>query len=160
MSPNEYQSGDSCSVIVEQYMSRSVVVVNDCDSVRVALQKFGEEKISALPVINSSGAFVGIVTVGDLLRSVTTTEQALESKYPHFDDCLWAVDLIQRRLGSDPVSTVMTEVVATISPEDTMKSAAEKMLDFQVHHLPVVMSDGELVGLLSTTDFVRWARAQ
>ena len=148
---------DSRSVIVQQYMSRSVVTVSERDDVRTALQKLGEEKIGALPVTNAAGAFCGIVTIGDLLRAVVATDKAIGSHYPHFDDCLWAVDLIQRKLGSDPIRSVMTEVVATVSPEDSMQFAAEKMLDFKVHHLPVVMTNGELVGVLSTTDFVRWA---
>jgi CBS domain-containing protein len=48
----------------------------------------------------------------------------------------------------------MTEVVSTISPEQTMHEAARVLIQNGVHHLPVVTSKGALVGVLSSSDFV------
>jgi CBS domain-containing membrane protein len=146
---------DRAETLVQEWMSPVVITVNQNDTVRDALNKLGEHRISALPVVDSDKRFVGIVTIADFLRSVISTDQALDSNYPHYDDCLWAVDLIQRKLGTDKVGSVMTEVVATVKPGDSMCDAARNMFGLGLHHLPVVGSNGQLAGILSSTDFVR-----
>ena len=108
-----------------------------------------------MAVTDGGEEFAGIVSAADLIRTVLDTEAILDSDYPHYDDCLWAVDLIQERLGTDPVTRVMTEVLVTVRPETTMHHAACIMLNHQVHHLPVVDHHGKLVGMLSATDFLR-----
>lgn len=146
---------DRADTLVQEWMSPVVITVNQNDTVRDALNKLGEHRISALPVVDGESRFVGIVTIADFLRSVITTDQTLDSNYPHYDDCLWAVELIQRKLGTDQVGTVMTEVVATVKPNDSMCDAARNMFGLGLHHLPVVGSNGQLAGILSSTDFVR-----
>jgi CBS domain-containing protein len=145
---------NSSMTIVQEWMSHTPITIRSDETIRDALQLLGEKKVSALPVTNAEGLFVGIVTIADFLRAVIATDKVLDGDYPHFDDCLWAVDLIQRRLGSDKVSSVMTEVVSTISPEQTMHEAARVLIQNGVHHLPVVTSKGALVGVLSSSDFV------
>jgi CBS domain-containing protein len=146
---------DRSETLVQEWMSPVVITVNQDGTVRDALAKLGEHRISALPVVNAEQNFVGIVTIADFLRTVISTDQVLDSNYPHYDDCLWAVDLIQRKLGTDKVGSVMTEVVATVKPNDSMCDAARNMFGLGLHHLPVIGGNGKLVGILSSTDFVR-----
>ena len=51
-----------------------------------------------------------------------------------------------------PVSTIMTKNPITIEPEDTLQTAQEIFDKFHIHHIPVVY-EGELVGMLSKSDF-------
>ncbi|NND98496.1 MAG: CBS domain-containing protein [Pirellulaceae bacterium] len=139
---------------VQELMSKAVVTVRSDETVHDVLTQFQNEKISAVPVIDPQGKFVGIVSHADLVRIVLETDAALDSHYPHYDDCLWAIDMVQRRLGSEHIYNVMTELMETIGPDDSMGKAASLMLHNRVHHLPVVQSDGKLVGMLSSTDFV------
>lgn len=150
-----YRQGTATEV--QEVMSTDVVTVLNTESVRDALDKLTKEHISAVPVINGKGNFVGIVSVADLVRTVLATDEVLDSDYPHYEDSFWAVDLIQQRLGSDKVTRVMSEVLTTIAPDESMHDAACIMLNHHVHHLPVVNSTGKLVGMLSSTDFVRLA---
>ncbi len=146
---------DRSETLVQEWMTPVVITVGYEDTVREALAKLGKHRISALPVVDANDNFVGIVTMADFLRAVISADCALDSEYPHFDDCLWAVDLIQRKLGSDKVGTVMTEVVATVTPEQPMCDAARKMIGLGLHHLPIVGGNGKLLGILSSTDFVK-----
>jgi len=52
------------------------------------------------------------------------------------------------------VEEVMTTALSSVSPDDTVREAARYMLRNGVHRV-LVMDDGELVGVLSTTDFVK-----
>lgn len=140
---------------IQELMTTNVVTVRQTETVRDVLNKMTDAHISAIPVLDASGGVVGVVSVGDMLRIVLSTEQILDSNYPHYDDCLWAVDLIQQRLGSDNVTTVMTEIVTTMAPDQPMHHAACTMLNNHIHHLPIVNSGGQLVGILSSRDFVK-----
>ena len=144
---------------VEEYMSEALISVHEDASVKSMLDALADSKVSALPVVGSQGNCVGIVSLTDIVRRVLETEELLDNSYPHFDDCLWAVDLIQRRFGSETVSKIMTEVVTTVSPDTPMQEAAKRMLNNHVHHLPVVSAHGKLLGMLSTVDFVRLSAA-
>lgn len=150
-----YKKGTATEV--QEIMATNVVSVMNTETVRDALNKLTEEHVSAVPVIDGKGSFVGIVSVADLVRIVLATDEVLDSDYPHYEDSFWAIDLIQQRLGSDKVTRVMTEVLTTVSPEQSMHHAACIMLNNHVHHLPVVDGKGRLVGMLSSTDFVRLA---
>jgi CBS domain-containing protein len=52
-----------------------------------------------------------------------------------------------------PVSEAMSEGVIRVNEDDSMEEAAEIMSDYQIRRLPVVDSDGKLVGIVSIGDF-------
>jgi CBS domain-containing protein len=54
-----------------------------------------------------------------------------------------------------PVSTVMTRKVISCRPSDTVGAIMELMTTGKFRHLPVV-EDGELVGVISIGDIVKW----
>ncbi|WP_161604213.1 CBS domain-containing protein [Roseiconus nitratireducens] len=139
---------------VESWMNRKVHSVHRDASVRDVLEIMAKEVIASVPVVGEKGEVVGIVTLGDLARVVLSTEQVLDSDFPHYEDCFWAVDLFQRRLGSDPVLNVMSENVTCVRPDQSMREAALIMIRDRIRHLAVVDERG-LVGMLAAIDFVR-----
>jgi CBS domain-containing protein len=60
--------------------------------------------------------------------------------------------------GKDPKATtvreIMTTDLVTVSPEESIKGAAEIMFDKWFRHLPVVTGDGKVVGILSLRDLL------
>jgi CBS domain-containing protein len=54
-----------------------------------------------------------------------------------------------------PVSAVMTRKVIHCRPSDTVGSIMEVMTSGKFRHLPVI-DDGELVGVISIGDIVKW----
>src|ERR1700757_3355278 len=50
---------------------------------------------------------------------------------------------------------IMTRSVVTVSPETTIVDAAKLMLQRHVSGLPVVDTNGKLVGIVSEGDFIR-----
>jgi CBS domain-containing protein len=141
-------------VEVHEVMSRDLHRVSPTTPVGEALDLMSEKKISALPVVDEGDHCIGIVTVTDIIALLQRTEKTLRSNYPHFDDCLWAVDLVQRNLDKDPVRNIMSEVMVTISPDLSVERAAKTMSAENVHHLPVI-TDRKLVGFLSSIDVAR-----
>lgn len=140
---------------VQELLGSSVVTIRSNQSVRDAVTMMVTENVSALPVVDGVGQLVGVVSTSDLIRIVLETVDVLQSEYPHYDDCLWAVELVQKRLGTDKVTSIMSEIVTVVHPETTMHDAACMMLNHRIHHLPVVRTNGQIVGMLSSTEFAR-----
>jgi len=61
------------NTLVEQYMSREVITVNEFDPVIKALEKFTQTRVGRLPVVNSEQKLVGILTKGDITRGLLNT---------------------------------------------------------------------------------------
>jgi len=61
---------------VGEWMSRSVITVNETDPVDVAAQKFVQTGVGRLPVIDAQGCLVGVLTKGDITRGLLAEVQA------------------------------------------------------------------------------------
>ena len=60
----------------------------------------------------------------------------------------------------DPISTIMTKDVLTISPGDKLQEAQKIFDQHKIHHLPVVSKDGRVTGMLSVTDLHYFLRGK
>ena len=102
-------------------------------SVREAARLMEGDDVGSLPVVEmqDSAMLVGVLTDRDIALRVVAA-------------------------GKDPETTQVSEVasreVLTITPDDDLDDALEKMARAQVRRLPVVICDGELVGILSQAD--------
>lgn len=56
---------------------------------------------------------------------------------------------------NEPVSTIMTRKLITLTPEDTLQTVREIFSSHRIHHLPVVTDDGNLAGLVTTYDLFK-----
>ncbi len=144
----------STEIQVQDVMTRDVLRVGPLTSVGEALNLMYEGKVSALPVVDEGDRCFGIVTATDLVVLLRTTEQTLKDDLLHLGDDRQALEMVQRRLDSDPVRNIMSELIVTVAPEVSIERAAKTMADENVHHLPV-LADRKLVGFLSSADVVR-----
>ena len=112
---------------VERIMVKSVVDVDETESVGAARQLMENYDISALPVVNAEGALVGIVTASDLVID--------------YDDIL-------------PVSRIMTSSLHTLGPSADVSEAAHLMREHGHHHV-VILDQERIVGIVSSLDLLR-----
>jgi predicted transcriptional regulator len=111
-------------------------------------------RISGLPVVDDTGALVGILTEGDLLRRA---ELGTQKRRPR-----WIEFLIgSGRLANEYVHAcgrrvheVMTSPVHTVTEDTPLTDVVKIMETKQVKRLPVIRN-GELVGILSRVNLLR-----
>lgn len=142
---------------VQSVMQRHPVTIHDYETVQDAVEKMTENHVSALPVVDDGHYLKGILTISDLLRVVQDAERTLESDLAIYDQSFIVADMIRETLGTDEVASVMSGVSITVRQEDSLKTAANLMIEHQVHHLLVVSKDMRLLGIVSAIDFVRLA---
>jgi CBS domain-containing protein len=106
--------------------------------------------VSALPVVDSAGRVVGIVSESDLyLKQITPlrrpTSHLLERRRRRGE---------RAKAGGATAAELMTTPVVTIGRHAPLGEAAERMHDHGVKRLPVVNDVGVLVGIVTRGDLL------
>ena len=143
---------------VAEVMSRDPIVVRPETPLKEAIQILAERRISGLPVVDETDKLVGIVSETDLMWQETgVTPPAyimfLDSVIFLKNPAQYERDL-HKALGQT-VGEVMSRDPVTISPDKSLKEAAQLMHDRSVHRLPVIDADGRVIGILTRGDVVR-----
>ena len=113
---------------LKDIMTASVDSIEASDTIGYAARRMAEDDVGVLPIL-SSGDLVGIVTDRDI-----------------------AVRGVAERLSPDaPIRRVMTEKVATCSPDDDIATALALMSREQIRRMPVC-ERGRVVGIVSLVD--------
>jgi len=107
--------------------------------------RFEELRIHHVPVVDDQRRVVGVISELDLLRAKQSQPAALVTA-GKLSDTDEAPPLFAR--------DVMTRDVLAISPSDDFAAALTLLLKRRIHSLPVI-SDGRLVGMVSSRDFLR-----
>jgi CBS domain-containing protein len=124
---------------VSELMQRAVKTVSVDAAVNDAVVTLADSHISALPVVDTMGRMVGVISSTDILTSEAEVEDAT-AREALFEDTM--------------VREIMTHHPLTVSPETEIREAAQQMLYADIHRLFVV--EGErIVGVISTTDVMR-----
>ncbi len=110
-----------------------VAAVAPTDTVLQALRVMAERDVGALLVLKD-GKLVGIFSERDYARKV-----ALHGKTS----------------GDTPVSEVMSERVAYVTPKATIDECMSIMNKKHFRHLPVLTDEGTVVGVISIGDVVK-----
>ncbi len=111
-------------------------------------------RISGLPVVDSAGAVVGLISEGDLLRR---TELGTEARTSSWIGWLAGQGRAARayvREHARKVGEVMTTPVITVTPETALADIVAIMESRHIKRVPVV-ENGRLVGMLTRSDVIR-----
>ncbi len=111
----------------------AVATVSPEMNVTELLERLAEHNVGALVVVDADGGIAGIVSERDVVRR-------LNERGPQLLD------------GS--VSAIMTKMVASCRPEDSVDQLSVLMTERRIRHVPVVV-DGRLAGIISIGDVVK-----
>jgi CBS domain-containing protein len=135
-------------------MTVDPVSISPDDSIVEAIRLMLQRKFSGLPVVDSTGALVGIVTEGDLLRR---TETGTQRKRPRWIEFLIGSGRLANEYvhaSGRKVHDVMTYDVQTVAEETPLDDIVQQMERHQIKRLPVVRS-GKLVGIVTRANLLR-----
>jgi CBS domain-containing protein len=114
---------------IKEIMSEDIHFIQVPGNRSHALDIMRENKVSGLPVVKKgTNTLVGILTRSDLVQNPDEEQIAL----------------------------IMTRDIISVTPNDNVKDAAQKMIENNIRRVPVV-EDGELVGLVTASDLVKKA---
>lgn len=127
---------------VREVMSSDVTTLDVNEELTIADDIMNLGRIRHLPVLDTDGSVVGVVSQRDLFRGALAR-------------CLGYGGHAQARLLKMlRVKDVMTNHPATIGPDASLEEAARLLWERKIGCL-LVVEDDRLVGLLTEADFVR-----
>lgn len=142
---------------VRQVMTSDPVTVTPETPVGQAAALMLERRINGLPVLDDSGALVGIICQSDLIAE--QKKLPLPSFFTLLDGYIPLTSLkhLEReveRIAAVNVGQAMTRRPVTVGPETPLSQAAALMVDHNFHTLPV-LENGRLVGVVGKEDLLR-----
>ncbi|MDY6805723.1 MAG: CBS domain-containing protein [Cyanobacteriota bacterium] len=143
---------------VGDLMSKELILATPEMPLKEAIQVLAERRISGLPVVDKAGKLVGIISETDLMWQETGVAPP---RYITFLDSIIFLENparykkeIHKALGTT-VGEVMTEGPVTTKATESLEAAGRLMHDKDVHRLPVLGPDGQVVGILTRGDIIR-----
>jgi CBS domain-containing protein len=121
------------AISVGDFMTRELVTVGETDDLALADKMLRLGSIRHLPVVRGR-KLVGLLTQRDLLRAAAV-----------------------HAASSTAAQDVMTRDPTSVRPSTSLVHAARIMLANKYGCLPVCEADGTLVGIITESDFVRFA---
>jgi CBS-domain-containing membrane protein len=139
---------------VRDVMTRSVVSVLPTTPIKEVAQLLIDNGISGVPVVDVTGAVLGVVSEADLLIKEQGADAIRHRPLARFrgESAESRAQLV--KLGAVTAADAMTAPAITITPARSIHDAAAIMTNGKVNRLPVV-DDGQLVGIVSRSDLVR-----
>ncbi|HEX2736265.1 MAG TPA: CBS domain-containing protein [Polyangiaceae bacterium] len=128
-----------------------LVTVDVTDRMSTACRLLSAGSIHHLPVLDGN-KLVGIISTTDLLRAGIGID-ADEDESPVLDV---GQDELDEALD---IEGVMEKRLVTLHPKDTLRRAAELFAEASFNSLPVVDEEGELIGILTMRDLLRYILA-
>ncbi len=129
---------------VRQLMATEPVTVRLGAPLSTVRELLRTHPFNHVPVVSERGRLVGILSAADLAR------YSLDA---------WVGDekVVDAELdASFDLKEVMSNEPVSVQPSDSVRHAAGLLADGGFHGLPVVNEDGELVGMLTSTDLLRF----
>ena len=128
-------------ISVDEVMISNVFTLKPSDSVFDARVLMQGKDIRHIPIVDEANHLVGLVSQRDILSASESTLHATSSEQ--------RVSLEKQH----KIEEVMTRKVQTVDERDSLRSAAVRLRKFKHGCLPVV-TNGELKGIITDTDFV------
>lgn len=121
-------------VFIARVMSSDVVTVSPDASVEEAARLMLEEGIGSVVVVDEEEKPAGVLTTTDFVRIVAERQPKDESTVAEF----------------------MTTNVHTVGAQDVVTDVARRLVEYEIHHMPVVDEDDRVIGIVTTTDLTAY----
>lgn len=144
---------------VAEIMDADPVSVTPDTDVETVVRTLKEHELPGVPVVNSGGRLVGIVTEADLVISDDEGDVSLRHYIELFGGVIFVESLHHyearlRKAFASSAGDMMTEDPASIGPDATAQQAATLISSSGHNRIPVV-EHGRLVGVVTRLDVLQ-----
>jgi CBS domain-containing protein len=150
--------------LVREIMNPDVVTVRQDAEVASLAQLLLERGISRVPVLDEDDHLVGMVGMTDLVAQAhlrgDTNEVESVPHIPAGAGITYVPDGFHVHTIGSLVSDVMNRGVVSVPIDASVGEAARRLAELHLHGMPVVDTNGALVGFVSASDIVRWLAGQ
>ncbi len=156
---------------VKHFMSRRVLYLKPDDTIFKAAKSFCRRGISGAPVVSSaqSKRVIGVVSESDIVKFMGTkicNTQSMAGDFTYQSLSLLLLHFVRTgkdylgfkkelgRISKTKIKDVMSKRVISVSPDESVLDAAQRMDANDVNRVPVV-KNGKLVGIIARADLLK-----
>ena len=130
---------------IQNIMVSNPLTVNLSQKISDVAHIFGENNIHHLPVV-SGNKLVGIISYSDLLK------MSFQDSFSDQDERS-VLSLLDHTKN---IEDLMTPNPITLQVNNSIRDAAEKLSDGKFHSLPIVDDENVLLGIITSTDLIKF----
>lgn len=119
---------------IEHLMSTALITMHERDLVTAADTEMKLGGMRHIPVVDEHQNLVGMLSAKDVLLALSTGKKTVR---------------VGEYMSRDPV---------TVTANTSIREAIDLLLEHRIGSLPVLGSDGALIGIVTETDFLRMSR--
>ncbi len=131
------------NIRIKEIMTSDVMSVHDSENLSAVARIFRENPIHHVPVLKGKKP-VGIISTQDIFKLIfdfdSPDTRMLDTLLDH----------------TYKIKDVMTDKLVIFEEESTLKDAAKILSDSSLHSILVVNAKGDLTGIVTTTDLIRF----
>ncbi|NCB26650.1 MAG: CBS domain-containing protein [Bacteroidia bacterium] len=131
-------------MLLKEVMTKDPITLNIDESFCRVAQIFQEKDIRHLPIVNSQGQILGIISQRDLNR-ITSPKKGPNGEYLYD-----AAELTKYILRQHVIQKVFS-----LSLEDTLEKAVTIMAEKKLGCMPIVDPDGKVIGIVTAIDLLK-----
>lgn len=132
---------------ITHIMSEDVFAVHQNQKVSEIRKLLAENSIHHVPVVDGK-KLIGMLSSTDIMKVSFTAIGADQKAVDAYLDSMFQV------------SDIMIKNVVSINEKDSIRSAAELLADGNFHAVPIVDSEMQLKGIVSSTDLIKYLLKQ
>jgi len=137
---------------ISQCMKRKVISIRETATVRKAAAIFAKEHVGLLPIVDEENKLVGIIGLRDLISLELPDFIRFVSDVDFVHD-FGAVEKMRPKAEVlDQSITLLMKPAITVREDSGLLRTYALMLQHQLHDIPVVSNDEQLVGMASRVD--------
>ena len=130
-------------MLVRELMDKMVQTLTPDHRIYHAVGLMEEHGIRHIPMVDEEDKLVGIISDRDIKRQLSAAYATDEES------------MTDRLVMLRGLEDIMTTTVVTVTPKDTIRMAAARMLEERISAVPVVDEDLHVCGIVTTTDILR-----
>jgi CBS domain-containing protein len=146
------KGSEGSAMKVRDVMTHRVVGVAPSAPIKEAVRLMERHGVSGLPVVDESGAVVGVLSEADLLLKEVGPGGLARRRFG------WLLGYTSRssraKAEAVTVAEAMSSPAVVIGPDESVRAAARLMVERRVNRLPVVLGD-QVIGIVTRADVAR-----
>ena len=133
---------------ISEIMTEEVQVVERDQELQDVVEILTEYSVQHVPIVEG-GRLVGLVSAGDIME--------------------YSMNTLSKQFGQPPdtstiehakIEKIMQTGIVTLSPRSTVLAAAEILSRGDIHSVPIIDDQENLIGIVTSTDLINFLRNQ
>lgn len=143
---------------VKDFMIQDVISVNESDTIKKLLNTLVENKIGGVPVVDSDGKLVGMISDGDVLRTIQPKDTVV---YDYFSLMAYTYEKgnlakVLDTIKDQPLLKMAKKRgIVTVKEDDDIETALKLLAKHHFKKIPVIDEQRKVVGVISRGDIIR-----